>query len=111
VFHIVEGGPAATFPIVSVNAFGNRPALVASDVHFDLPIVRIIRNQPLTKGDHFVLATDAVALWLLDGFETRTRILQLLGCKDHPSFTNLVNREREARRMKNDDATAIVLRT
>lgn len=62
--------------------------------------------------DCVILATDAVAVWLLvENMEERTlRIHQARQCADNDEWAELVLAERAAGKIKSDDSTMVVLR-
>lgn len=68
---------------------------------------------PVTSGDvdQVILATDAVAVWLLTESTHReaTPLQLLLGCSSDETWNAIVVSERHAGRMKTDDSTAVVL--
>ncbi len=109
-FHVVGEQINAVFPLQSVHAFGNRPDLVPSNTTNPLPPFRR-REETWGEGDRFLLATDAVAMWLLDESDGGTRLRHVLGCPDLEAFQTLINEERVEHRIKNDDSTVLILAT
>jgi hypothetical protein len=66
------------------------------------------KTIPAEQGDVLILATDALAEWILRRLEERDPPwTDLRGSQDH--LASLFDREREARRMKNDDVSFIVI--
>ena len=106
-FHLSsESGPLA-FPLDVPEAFGNRPLLVPSSPAYGTPSFTV-RSGTWKGGDTFVVATDALAAWLLDGRARPGRCAELMRCEDDQAFTGLVEQERAAGRLKNDDTTAVI---
>lgn len=101
-----ESGPSS-FPLDTPAAFGNRPMLVSSDPRRQTPLFGIVRGV-WKSGDRFILATDALAAWLLDTCTRHERLAALLCCDDEAAFAALVEQERAAGRLKNDDTTALI---
>lgn len=90
------------WPITDPADFGNRPALVASGE--DQPIPDILHTEGRwVRGDAFLLATDALAAFLL-GHDP----LAAAGLQTH-QFAAFVNDARQ-RGMRNDDATLLEVR-
>lgn len=111
VIHVAHGCISSSFPLSSADAFTSRPSLVPSDEAFGTPVLRRRKEQPWQLGDIFVLATDAVAHWILEEAEGNRRLRSLIHCQTIEDFETLVAKERAAGRMKNDDSTAIIFRT
>lgn len=55
-----------------------------------------------------MLMTDALGRWLIEGPHTE-RVPSLLALETHEEFTELVDRERSAGRLKRDDTTLVVI--
>jgi len=109
-FHISRRKMIKKFPIDRPGGFNNRPILLSSRYGFIEP-ASLRRDMGKWKaGDHLILATDAVAHWLLHRDQGRDRRRRLLECADQPAFEELVREERAVGRLKNDDSTVIVIR-
>lgn len=109
-FHVVGEHVRVAFPVQSMSEFGNRPELVPSNSAFPLPPFRR-REETWGSGDVFLLATDAVAMWLLDERDGETRLRQVLGCGGVEEFRTLIDQERAEHRIKNDDSTVLIVTT
>ncbi|CUA90580.1 hypothetical protein Ga0061061_1148 [Chelatococcus sambhunathii] len=104
-----------TIPYVKPEEFDNSPQLISTsmlenrsldegalaDAWHDLNISA--HSEPL-----FLLLTDAIGRWLLDG-PSGERISVLLGIKDEQSFATFVDRERSEGRLRRDDTTMVVV--
>jgi Protein phosphatase 2C len=66
----------------------------------------------LAPGDTIFVATDAFAKWMITRVERRNeKLWPMLGSIGHPSvFTRLVNAERRAKALKDDDVTLMRIR-
>lgn len=102
----------AAFPIDATAGFSNRPFLLSSRADRN---DRAVASAALAAGlyapgDRLVLASDAVAAWLLRGAEIgEDRLARLAACETPETATALLVAERAAGRMRNDDVTALVI--
>lgn len=101
----------ASFPYSSSNQFKANPLLLATIAERNTQVLsrmfarrwRIGRN-----GRRAILCmTDALGAWLLHAPKTRLR--DLLALKSRTQFEALVDRERQAGRLKRDDTTLLIL--
>ena len=89
------------WPVETAEAFGNHPTLVSSLPGAASPTQE--RSGTWRQGDVFLMATDALAAWLIE--RDPASALQLT-----PStFAEAVRHARTARQMRNDDVTLVVL--
>lgn len=101
-FHLRDERPVATWPYDAPDAFTNRPSLVPSRPGRPVPAPRTTSGR-WQSGDALLLATDAVAAWLLRRGPTR-------GLEVPPStFGEVVEHARAKGVLRNDDATLLVL--
>ena len=101
------------FPLDHSTAFGNRPYLIGSqpDRNADLPGFCRRASGLCRPDDQFLLATDAIAQWLLREFEQgRWRAGELLAAEDQGSFISLISELRESEGLRNDDTTLLHIR-
>ena len=103
-FHLRAGQREDQWPVDAPEDFTNRPALLSSQPGREAPEPQV-REGTWQNGDAFLLATDALAAWLMEG--TPAHLLQL----DPTSFQERVVEAREAGALRNDDVTALVLET
>jgi hypothetical protein len=98
-FHVRGIEPRLAWPIAEAAAFDNRPALVASGEDVSLPNIQKVRGcwEP---GDRLLLATDALAAYLLANDPLAAAGL------DEAGFRDLVQQGRQ-RGMRNDDVTLV----
>lgn len=103
---VVRGGKLKyAFPVAKSVAFDDRPGLLSTEARAPLPTVKRF-GTTIETGDRFLLMTDALAAWFLTGFEKKRRLWETLPA-DLEAFAALVQRERDAAQMKNDDVTLI----
>jgi len=101
-FHLRDETHLQSWPFEATDAFTNRPALVPSTEARELPSPDAITGtwQP---GDRFLLATDAVAAWLMNEDPVP------VGTLDAGAFQEHVESARADGSLRNDDATLLVL--
>ncbi|MES2464747.1 MAG: protein phosphatase 2C domain-containing protein [Armatimonadota bacterium] len=103
---IVRGGKLKyAFPVAKSSGFDDRPALLSTESRAALPPVKRFGTD-IEAGDRFLLMTDALAAWFLSDFEKKVRPWETLPSGPE-AFAAFVQRERDATKMKNDDATLI----
>jgi hypothetical protein len=101
-FHLRDGAVIATWPYEDPDAFTHRPSLVPSRRTRPVPAPRATTGE-WESGDALLLATDAVAAWLLRG--DAASVLDT----DSPAFGRAVQTARDEGALRNDDATLLVL--
>ncbi|MFB6247799.1 MAG: protein phosphatase 2C domain-containing protein [Salinibacter sp.] len=101
-FHLRDGGLVGAWPYDDPDAFTHRPSLVPSRRNRPVPVPKTTSGTWET-GDQVLLATDAVAAWLL------RRGPASLRDADVPALRRAVQAAREEGRLRNDDATLLVL--
>lgn len=101
-FHVRGGETVQCWPYDTPEAFTNRPALVPSRSDQAVPAPAGITGT-WRASDRFVLATDAVAAWLLEGTAAF-----LPSCTQHQAHNRIIAARTE-RALQNDDATLLVL--
>lgn len=103
--HLREGAVQQTWPHAAPDEFTNRPALLASRPGPSNPEVEDCRavTGTWTKDDTFLLATDAVAAWLL---RTDPEAARTWTADD---FRAAVESARAEGVLRNDDSTLLVL--
>jgi hypothetical protein len=101
-FHLSEGALARSWPFQDADAFTHRPALVSSRPDRAVPPPDVTTGA-WHPGDWFLLATDAVAAWLLEvGPHT------VAGLEADP-LRQTIEAARAEGALRNDDATILVL--
>jgi hypothetical protein len=101
-FHLRDGAVQQTWPFDTPDAFTNRPVLVPSRSDQEVPTPDSTSGT-WTAEDQFLLATDAVAAWLMEGEPTTVSEL------DQDAFRERVAAARSDGFLRNDDATLLVL--
>jgi hypothetical protein len=109
-FQVRDGRAIAQFPGLAAEDFGVTPEGV-----FTEPTQRArmraaleLREGPLLLGDHLLLATDALAEWLVRATATSDPRWHQLTTIEHPQvFRDLVDDLRASGAMKNDDVTLL----
>lgn len=101
-FHVGEGRPDRSWPIEAPEAFTDRPALLPSREGATVPPLEAVTGT-WRSGDHFVLATDAAAAWLL-----RTDPLKACAPSEGQVEENL-HGARTKGTLRNDDVTLLVI--
>lgn len=101
------------FPIESSNEFNSCPVLISSKIEKNYDLKPKFLRTKLFPGDDIILASDALAKYLLSEFETGTNPLITL----YPSvfaeadqkarFQKWIECKRRERLLKNDDSTMI----
>jgi hypothetical protein len=114
-FHLREGSVLRAFPVDSVDGFGITPQLLGSRNHDTALVAERLSTAhgTLTPGDEVLLASDALAAWLLSPrHEQSAPGMQLAKLAElgEESFGEWVNDQRARRLMRNDDVTLIRLR-
>lgn len=101
-FHVRAQTVVRSWPFEADDAFTNRPALVPSQADREVPAPNAVTGawQP---NDRFLLATDAVAAWLMDSDPVAMSTLDLDAFREH------VEAARADGSLRNDDATLLVL--
>jgi hypothetical protein len=103
---VVRGGRLKyAFPVAKSAGFDDRPALLSTEARAAFPPVKRF-GTAVEAGDRYLLMTDALAAWFLTAFENKRTPWETLP-PDHETFAAFVQKERDAAKMKNDDATMI----
>lgn len=96
-FHYRDDTRVLSWPFTDASAFTNQPALVSSHLAHPLPKVQVLEGT-WTSGDRFILATDAIAAYLL-GESGRSPTL----------MDESIQEARAAGRLRNDDVTVLTV--
>lgn len=106
-FQLRDGRLLESFPMRSVEEFGITPQLLGSrnhDVELVAERMRVAWGE-LLPGDELLLATDALAAWLLASAPTVA--LPAFAHFDQQDFAEWVDDQRARARMRNDDVTLV----
>ena len=110
-FHLRAQRLLCSFPIAQAEEFSNHPALLSSLPAHNSEAPNLLRRVSGTwrSGDTFVLATDAVAHWLLDRDQEDNpafaSLSATMGCPNR--FARWVGDLRTSGAMRNDDVTVL----
>lgn len=103
-----------SFPFTDPAEFTSAPIALESSVRAIEVNQLVVRENSaqiatLSGLTHVVLATDAVAAWLLDPDEASSHFHALLEIQSEDDFRSLVHQQRELGSMKTDDSTVLIL--
>jgi len=101
-FHLRDGAVQQTWPFDTPDAFTNRPALVPSRSDREAPAPETMSGT-WEPEDRFLLATDAVAAWLMDDDPAAVSALRPDAAQER------IKAARAEGELRNDDATLLVL--
>lgn len=111
-FQIRAGAILRAFPLERPEDFDQSPWLLSSVPDKNRGLASRIRTAEgrAQSGDTFLLATDALSRWFLasEGWREMLHLCED-GC-DHQAFANLVDEERLAGRLEDDDSTLLAAR-
>src|SRR6202163_4226199 len=104
-FHVRKTELLASFPYTSSDDFAARPVLASSVQPATPELMEHIAHAEgtLADGDMIVVATDALAHWLLRNAEVGQPAWDLFRSGDEAHLAAVVDQERTDRRMRNDD--------
>lgn len=108
--HWRQGQLLDAFPLDHSRDFGTRPYLIGSqpDRNPELSLHCRVTRGSCQPGDHFLLATDALAQWLLREMEEgRWRVGELLLHEEASAFACLIESWRAGEGLRNDDTTLL----
>ena len=112
-FHIGGNNVRRAFPLTCADKFSQSPLLLGTNPTCNKcvwPKVRVTSGS-LESGDVFLLATDALACWFLAECERGNKpwneLIQIRGQAD---FSELISSLRAKGRLRNDDATLLLVR-
>lgn len=115
-FRLRAGKLRRSFPLSRSSDFGNQPALLGSRGRpVDTPAQELRHTGGhWCPGDRFLLATDALAEWMLRRSEQEQRpdaaIDRLLGeSSPQDAFAGWVAEQRERQGLRNDDVTLVIV--
>jgi len=112
-FHLRAGRIERSFPMVNADDFSNHPALLPSrrEGHGTASALTVCAHGMWQPGDIFLLATDALAHWVLRSAARPTRVLGGLmsAMSSDGEFHSWVTGLRTSGKLRNDDVTAVVV--
>lgn len=112
-FHVSASGDLLhSAPLAASANFGNAP-MALSSINRNPSLFRehlFWLEGSLRTGEHLLLATDALAAWLLAAVEAGEQPVQrLLAVDNDAQFSGLVDELRAGKRLRNDDTTLLVI--
>ena len=109
-FTLRDGQLLTSFPLERAEQFDNGPVLISTRADRHRAEAWRWLGGTAKPGDRFFLATDALGQWVLRRHEAgEDPFLELWGLESEQALTQLVERERTAGRMRNDDVTLLRL--
>ncbi|WPV67793.1 hypothetical protein [Chitinophaga sp. LS1] len=105
-----------SFPVSSVEDFNNTPNLIASNDKYQTDLEKnvIYHNDNILPGDIMLLATDAMAAWILKQKnrhqKLKKRLIDQFEKQDEKPFEEWLNKQRATRSIKNDDVTLLMIK-
>ena len=112
VFHITKGRFSSSFPLTGSSQFSNTPDLVSTNLTYQHS--RLI-SSPATgnwqKGDHFLIASDALSAWMLRGMEMNSIFWPAIreNLTSAVRYQSWIRSLRRQSLIKNDDTSLIAL--
>ena len=109
-FQVVKGKFVSTFPFTHARDFSNSPELISTNMAYTRSRVGALSGK-WQRGDHFLIATDALSEWIIRNLESGSLTWPLIS----ENLTSLVRFQswiRYLRRqslIKNDDTSLICL--
>ena len=112
-FHVRGDALVGQSPKMARRDFERGPALVHSNAdrrQADCAAIVLEAGGPLVAGDVVLVATDALAAWMIGRGESGTPVWEFVARVDPRSFRDLVAELRKNGEMVNDDVTVLVTR-
>ena len=108
-FVVRDGSLEVAFPLKESGQFNITPSLICSNPDHNEDLwERVHRLEgEFRPGDLVLLASDAVASWLLSRCESGDRPWETLLALEEPEWEGWVQGQRQERAMRNDDSTLI----
>jgi hypothetical protein len=110
-FHLQEGALRRAFPVCRSRDFGSRPVSLRSRPNSEGRGNRYLRlRRRWHQGDVILLTTDALGEWILqEAEEQRKPWNECLRIETEEEFADWVRKRREAKEIRNDDTTLMVI--
>jgi hypothetical protein len=110
-FQIRRHAVVVHFPVQRAAEFGNTPPLLSTRDDYNrrsLQDLKMLQGES-QGGDLFVLATDAIAAWLLQRMEVGKHPWQALERLTKVTFRRLIDSLRQKNAIRNDDVTLVLI--
>ena len=110
-FHLRDGLPIRALPDLEPEDFEKSPYLLASIQGHDEGIARnlLFARGNLLRGDVLLLATDALACWLVTTGTWSETLREVRSLRSEEDFSLWVDELRRERGLKNDDTTLVLV--
>ena len=110
-FVVRDGELEVSFPLDESGQFNSTPSLICSNPANNGDLWERVRrlDGEFRRGDLILLASDAVASWLLQQCESGDKPWETLLELEEPEWEGWVQERREERSMRNDDSTLIAV--
>lgn len=110
-FQVRDESLLAAFPLQAADQFGDTPTLLGSHLARNDRVEVAVQAGRWQAGDVFLLATDALAAWFLtETGQGGQPWRHLLALSHQPAFRLWLEEGRASQRIRNDDATCVVIR-
>jgi len=112
-FHVRRGILRVAFPLERAEQFGTTPTLLSSNPAKNREMANWVteRSGEFDPDDVFILATDALACWILREVERGVPPWDaLISLNGQPAFSTIVADARASGAMRNDDVTLLAVR-
>lgn len=103
-----------TFPVTSIEEFGNTPNLIATNQKYQTEFEKTTAygSGSIESNDLIIIATDALAAWIfiqIDAGEKPWNHLNNILDNYKQDFESWLNNKRQANEIKNDDVTLLIV--
>lgn len=109
-FHVRDDALFEHFPIVYAVDFNTTPPLLSTRQEYNQRTLELLQvfSGTVQPGDLLILATDALAAWMLQQYETGTQPWAELAALNAETFVDFVETLRQQHTMRNDDTTLVI---
>lgn len=114
-FQVRNDDVILTFPVTSIEEFGNTPNLIATNQQYQIEFEKIVAygSGSIEPNDLIILATDALAAWIFKqkdaGAKPWNHLSNILE-NYKADFEKWLNNQRQNNEIKNDDVTLLILK-
>ena len=112
-FLVRQDAMLLSFPLEDAAQFNNTPALICSNPGNNRRLPEAVRRTQgeCAPGDLFILASDALACWILESHAAGEKPWEQLAALDSPEgWDDWVQTQRQERSLKNDDTTVVIIK-
>jgi serine/threonine protein phosphatase PrpC len=105
-----------SFPVSSAEDFNNTPNLIASNDNYQTNFEKNVyyKSGTIQTNDIIILATDAMAAWILKQKNRSEKVRKLLieqfEKQNEQNFEEWLNKQRNKNKIKNDDVTLLIIK-